>query len=115
MDCRSNQVSGMTDFGGTGAGSGDPEPVTGLLSGGAGKSAPSAFSDGAAGQSACAPPALLGIGGAPAGGNAASLPRMMGKPFLALPITTTFELGGCGNVSVAAMPCILASLSRPRR
>jgi hypothetical protein len=38
---------------------------------------------------------VVSLGGVLAAGGVSTLPRMIGKPSLPLPITTTFEFGDC--------------------
>jgi hypothetical protein len=81
----------------------------GIFSAGVANPAAGVFSNGTAGPAA----AVLSLvaesfplgGGLPAGAAGVStLPRMIGKPSLPLPMTTTFAFVDCESCSVASMP-----------
>jgi len=74
------------------------ELAGGIFSAGVANPAAGVFSSGVVGLAAVAFVVSLSLGGVlPAGGGAgvSTLPRMIGRPSLPLPITTTFEFVDC--------------------
>src|SRR5262249_36495978 len=85
-----------------------PELAGGIFSVGVANPAAGVFSNGTAGLAAvvlCLLIVSFSLGGVlPAGGGVSTLPRMIGKPSLPLPMTTTFAFVDCESCSVASMP-----------
>src|SRR5262245_28241149 len=105
----SDRLSGHKERGPSEAGTdGVPDPTVGIFSGGVANPAAGVFSNGTAGLAAvvlCLLIVSFSLGGVlPAGGGVSTLPSMIGKPSLPLPITTTFEFVDCESCSVASMP-----------
>src|SRR5262245_9435058 len=85
-----------------------PEMTGGIFSAGVANPAAGVFSNGTAGPAAVVlflVAESFPLGGLPAGAAGVStLPRMIGKPSLPLPMTTTFAFVYCASCSVASMP-----------
>jgi hypothetical protein len=80
------------------AADGVPEPAGGIFSAGVANPAAGVLSKGIVGLAAVAFVVSFSLGGVPPAGGAAgvsTLPRMIGKPSLPLPMTTTFEFVDC--------------------